>query len=222
MLTVDAVPKVGILDTGRSAANPLVQHMQNVVIGGLTEYEYTTLAQQCPDQSFHLSSGPLVIVPNEAIRLRQELEVAKRNCAQLYEAICGYRKRAEAAETERFDVQLRLMDFEKECNVEVRQLIAEKNALHMRLLTAEKCLAEREASLHSALRRCVTVFVLCLGLSVPALADPGPTTYPVVLTGDEYQVLLNTLAMRDPLVKMLIDKQNEATIKARQAEAPKP
>lgn len=45
------------------------------------------------------------------------------------------------------------------------------------------------------------------------------TNQPITLTPDEYQALLNDLAMRDPVMRMLIQKQEQAQ---READAGKP
>lgn len=107
-------------------SNPLVQHMQNPLNGGHA---------RAPNEPFWFPATATdhpPLVPNLIADLRQELEVAKRNCAELYDGLCYWRDRAHEATTK---------------------------------------LRNREASLHGALRRCATVFVLCLCLSAPAVAQ---------------------------------------------------
>jgi hypothetical protein len=62
--------------------------------------------------------------------------------------------------------------------------------------------------------------ILAVTLAAMPLVASADTAQPITLSGDEYMALVNELAQRDPVMKLLLDKEKAAQQQATQAPAP--
>lgn len=208
MLTVDKVPRVGALGDGGivsrvGQANPLVQHMQKPLNGGHA---------RAPNEPFWFPATTTdhpPLVPNETARLRQERDAALAELAAIREFF-----QCQRPGTGDSDVNPLAWTALEMC----QRLVTEHDAALIRIETAERLagstttmksqriaaleaentrLRERDASFHRAVKRITTAALLCLGLSVPAMAQQSQPYEPTVTVLARQAQLCEQVASRE-------------------------